>query len=151
MTAKTTPRNLATIKTGRWTGLVSTVIIVLFSSSLATAPDAEKIEMNKLVKNSVDNPISRKSLLSSLIVYIAMDGLMKSSSKAAATIIPYMGCLRVSMKVFLAIVNNLFMCHYQQAKLPLTRVAPQFEFHKPQIFHNSLYTKIPLVAIVRNS
>jgi hypothetical protein len=43
--------------------------------------------MNKLAKNSVDNPNSRKSLLSSLIVYIVIEGLMKKSSRAAIMII----------------------------------------------------------------
>jgi hypothetical protein len=60
--------------------------MVLFSISSATAPEAENIAMNKLAKNSVDKPISRKSLLSSLIVYIVKDGLMKSRSKAATII-----------------------------------------------------------------
>jgi len=81
----------------------------LFSISCATAPDAEKIAMNKLVRNNVDKPISRKSLLSSSIVYIAIDGLMNSNSRAAMIIMEKMGCLRVSMKVFFAIVNNLFI------------------------------------------
>jgi len=57
--------------------------MVLFSSSSATAPDAENIAMNKLLKNSVDNPNSRKSLLSSSIVYIVKDGLIKNKNKAA--------------------------------------------------------------------
>ena len=42
--------------------------------------------MNKLVKKSVDNPISRKSLLSSLIVYIVREGLRKNNNKAATMI-----------------------------------------------------------------
>ena len=63
-------------------------MMVLFSISLATAPEAENIAMNKLVRNNVDKPISRKSLLSSLIVYIAMDGLIKSNSRAAPMIMP---------------------------------------------------------------
>jgi hypothetical protein len=71
---------------GRCTGLLRTVVIVLFSISLATAPEAENIAMNKLVKNNVDKPISRKSLLSSLIVYIVRDGLMKNKNKAATMI-----------------------------------------------------------------
>jgi hypothetical protein len=71
---------------GRCTGLLSTVVIVLFSISSATAPEAENIAMNKLAKNSVDNPISRKSLLSSLIVYIVSDGLMKNRNRAAIII-----------------------------------------------------------------
>jgi hypothetical protein len=78
---------LAIINIGRWTGLLRTVVIVLFSSSWATAPEAENIAMNKLVKNSVDNPISRKSLLSSLIVYIVKEGLIKNKNKAATMII----------------------------------------------------------------
>ncbi len=113
MTATATPRNLAMMNIGRCTGLLKTVMMVLFSNSLATAPEAEKIAMNKLVRNSVDRPNSRKSLLSSLIVYMARDGLMKSNSRAAAIIIEYIGCLSVSMKVFLAIVNNLFISHYR--------------------------------------
>ena len=68
-------------------GLLSTVEIVLDSSSSATAPDAENIAMNKLVKNNVDRPISRNSLLSSSIVYIAIDGLMINNNKAAVMII----------------------------------------------------------------
>jgi NAD+--asparagine ADP-ribosyltransferase len=60
--------------------------MVLFSISLATAPEAENIAMNKLVKNSVDNPISRKNLLSSLIVYIVRDGLIKNKNRAAIII-----------------------------------------------------------------
>ena len=108
---------------GRWTGLVRTVIIVLFSNSLATAPEAENIEMNKLVKNNVDNPISRKSLLSSLIVYIVKDGLMNSKNRAATMIMAYTGCLSVSMKVFFAIVNNFF---------------------------NYFYTRITFIVILRN-
>jgi hypothetical protein len=71
---------------GRWTGLLRTVVIVLLSNSCATAPEAEKIAMNKLVKNNVDNPISRKSLLSSLIVYIVRDGLIKNNNNAAIMI-----------------------------------------------------------------
>ena len=58
-------------------------MIVLFRNSSATAPEAENIAMNKLVRNNVDNPISRKSLLSSSMVYIAMDGLMKNKKSAA--------------------------------------------------------------------
>ena len=69
---------------GRWTGLVSTVRIVLFSISTDTAPEAEKIATNKLVRKSVESPISRSSLLSSSMVYIDNDGLTRSSSKAAA-------------------------------------------------------------------
>jgi hypothetical protein len=61
--------------------------MVLFSISSATAPEAENIAMNKLVKKSVDNPNSRKSLLSSVIVYIVRDGLMKNKSRAAIIII----------------------------------------------------------------
>ena len=64
-------------------GFVRTVVIVLFRISSATAPDDEKIAMNKLVKNNVDKPISRKSLLSSSMVYIAKDGLMTNRNKAA--------------------------------------------------------------------
>ena len=67
---------------GRWTGLVSTVMIVLFSISSATAPEAEKIATNKLVRKSVDSPISRSSLLSSSIVYIASDGLNRNKRSA---------------------------------------------------------------------
>jgi len=52
----------------------------------ATAPEAENIAMNKLVRNSVDKPISRKSLLSSLIVYIVRAGLIKNRNKAAIII-----------------------------------------------------------------
>jgi hypothetical protein len=43
--------------------------------------------MNKLAMKSVDKPNSRNSLLSSLIVYIASDGLTKNSSRAAVIII----------------------------------------------------------------
>ena len=71
---------------GRCTGLLNTVVIVLFSISSATAPEAENIAMNKLAKNNVDKPISRKSLLSSLIVYIVSDGLMKNKNRAAIII-----------------------------------------------------------------
>jgi len=78
--------NFAIMNIGRCMGLLMTVIIVLFSISSATAPEAEKIAMNKLVRNNVDKPISRKSLLSSLIVYIVRDGLMKNKSKAATII-----------------------------------------------------------------
>jgi len=107
--------------------------------------------MNKLVRNNVDSPISRKSLLSSLIVYMAMDGLIKSNNRAAAMIMPYIGCLRVSMKVFFDIVNNLFIRHYHRARPAFLCRELYLRFRKSQIFHNSLYTKIPLVAIVRNS
>jgi uncharacterized small protein (DUF1192 family) len=72
---------------GRCTGLLRTVKIVLFSISSATAPEAEKIAMNKLAMKSVDNPNSRNSLLSSLIEYIEIDGLTKNSSRAAMIII----------------------------------------------------------------
>jgi hypothetical protein len=71
------------INIGRWTGLLRTVRIVLSSISLATAPEAEKIPMNKLAKNNVDKPISRKSLLSSLIEYIVTEGLRKNRNSAA--------------------------------------------------------------------
>jgi hypothetical protein len=37
------------------------------------------------------------------------EGLIKNNNRAAMMIIEYMGCLRVSMKVFFAIVNNLFI------------------------------------------
>jgi len=82
--------------------------------------------MNKLVKNSVDNPISRKSLLSSLIVYIVKEGLIKNKNKAARMIMAKTGCLRISMKVFLAIVNNLFIFHYQPAPAVLFALASRF-------------------------
>ena len=62
--------------------------MVLFSISSATAPEEEKIAMNKLVKKSVDKPISRRSLLSSLMVYIVSDGLMKNRNRAATIITP---------------------------------------------------------------
>jgi hypothetical protein len=67
---------------GRCTGLLRTVVMVLFSISSATAPEAENIAMNKLTKNNVDKPISRKSLLSSLIVYIVMGGLTINKNRA---------------------------------------------------------------------
>ena len=51
-------------------------MMVLFSISSATAPEAEKIVMNKLERKSVERPISRKNLLSSISEYIVMDGLM---------------------------------------------------------------------------
>ena len=82
MTAPTTPRNFEIINMGRWTGFVRTVMTVLFRSSSATAPEAEKIAMNKLVRNNVDKPISRRSLLSSSIVYMAIDGLTKNKHNA---------------------------------------------------------------------
>jgi len=72
---------------GRWTGLLSTVVMVLFSISSATAPEAAKIAMNKLERNNVDKPNSRKSLLSSVIVYMVIDGLMNIKSKDAIIII----------------------------------------------------------------
>jgi len=84
-------------------------------------------------------------------VYMAMDGLIKSNNRAAAMMMPYIGCLRVSMKVFFDIVNNLFIRHYRRARAALFVGEPHFHFGKSQIFHNSLYTKIPLVDIVRNS
>lgn len=71
---------------GRLTGFESTVVMVLFSISSATAPEAANIAMNKLVRNSVDNPNSRKSLLSSLRVYIVSDGHIKSKKRAATMI-----------------------------------------------------------------
>jgi hypothetical protein len=43
--------------------------------------------MNKLVKKSVESPISRSSLLSSLIVYMVRDGLIKKRNRAATIII----------------------------------------------------------------
>ena len=76
---------------GRWTGLVSTVMIVLFSISTDTAPEAEKIATNKLVKKSVESPISRSSLLSSSIVYMASEGLTTNSSSAVAIMTAYTG------------------------------------------------------------
>ena len=63
--------------------MLRTVRMVLLSISSATAPEAAKIAMNKLAKNSVDNPNSRKSLLSSLIVYIERDGLTTNKNTAA--------------------------------------------------------------------
>jgi len=60
--------------------------MVLFSISSATAPEAANIAMNKLVRKSVDNPNSRKSLLSSLSVYIVSDGHIKSKKRAATMI-----------------------------------------------------------------
>jgi hypothetical protein len=71
---------------GRCTGLLRTVVMVLFSISSATAPEAENIAMNKLAKNNVDKPISRKSLLSSLIVYIVMGGLTININRAVKII-----------------------------------------------------------------
>ena len=50
-------------------------------------PDAEKIATNKLVKNSVDKPISRRNLLSSLMEYIVREGVMRNSSNAAVMIV----------------------------------------------------------------
>ena len=151
MTAAATPRNLAMMNIGRCTGLLRTVMMVLSSNSLATAPEAEKIAMNKLVRNSVDRPISRKSLLSSLIVYMARDGLMKSNSRAAAMIMEYIGCLSVSMKVFLAIVSNLFISHYHWlCRRFYARSRVCVPKKDPIFFHNSPYTKVPLIAIVRN-
>jgi hypothetical protein len=97
------------MNTGLWIGLLKTVDIVSVSISSATAPDAEKIAMNKLVRNNVDRPISRKSLLSSSIVYIAMEGLKIKRSRAEKIIIEYTGCLIVSINVFLDIVYNLFI------------------------------------------
>ena len=82
MTAPATPRNFAIMNMGRWTGFVRTVMTVLLRSSSATAPEAEKIAMNKLVRNNVDKPISRRSLLSSSIVYMAMEGLTKNKPNA---------------------------------------------------------------------
>jgi len=78
--------NFAIMNIGRWTGLLRTVVMVLFSISLATAPDAEKIAMNKLARKSVDKPTSRRNLLSSLIVYIVRDGLINNKSRAAIII-----------------------------------------------------------------
>ena len=55
------------------------------------------------------------------------------------------------MKVFFAIVTNLFMCHYHRLKPALSVAESHIEIEIHKIFHNSPYTKIPLVAIVRNS
>jgi hypothetical protein len=60
---------------GRCTGLVTTVMMVLLSISSATAPEAANIEMNKLVRKSVDKPISRKNLVSSSSEYIVSEGI----------------------------------------------------------------------------
>ena len=76
-TAKATPMNLAIMNIGRWTGLLKTVWMVLFSISSAIVPEAAKTAMNKLAKNSVDRPNSLRSTLSSSSVYIVMEGLRK--------------------------------------------------------------------------
>jgi hypothetical protein len=98
-------------------------MIVLFCSSSATAPEAEKIAMNKLVRNNVDSPNSRRSLLSSLIVYIVKDGVTKNNISAATIIMAKMGCLSVSMNVFLAIVNSLFI-RYDRSIAPDASAEP---------------------------
>jgi len=92
---------------GRCTGLVSTVMTVLFSISTDTAPEAEKIAMNKLVRKSVDRPISRRSLLSSSIVYIDNDGLTRKSNRAIKMMTAYTGCRNVSTRVFFAMLVKL--------------------------------------------
>ena len=88
-------------------GLARMVMIVLLSISSVTAPEAENIAMNNPERKSVDNTISLRNLLSSLIEYIVRDGLISMSRRAARIIIAYTGCLIVSVRVFPAIVSNL--------------------------------------------
>ncbi len=78
--------NFPRIKTYRGIGLERVVRIVFVSISSVIAAAAEKVAMNKPAIKSVDNPNSLKSLLSSSIVYIVNDGLIKNRSTAATTI-----------------------------------------------------------------
>jgi hypothetical protein len=103
MTAPRTPKNLPKMNKNRGIGLDKVVIIVFVSNSSVIAVDAEKIDMNNPAINSVDSPISRKSLLSSSSEYIVSDGLKMNKNTAAAMITAYTGCRMISTKVFFAI------------------------------------------------
>jgi hypothetical protein len=103
ITAQITPKNLPKMNKNRGIGLDKVVIIVFVSNSSVIAVDAEKIDMNNPAINSVDSPISRKSLLSSSSEYIVSDGLKMNKNTAAAMITAYTGCRIISTKVFFAI------------------------------------------------
>jgi len=67
------------------------------------AAEAEKTDMNNPAINSVDSPISRKSLLSSSKEYIVSDGLIINKNTAVAMITAYTGWRMISTNVFFAI------------------------------------------------
>jgi len=73
-------------------------------------------------------------------VYIVKEGLIKNKNKAARMIMAYTGCLRVSMKVFFAIVNNLFIFHYQLAPAALSAKAPRFWFLNKNLIFFAIVT-----------
>jgi hypothetical protein len=75
-----TPKNLPRIKVGLPIGFESTVVIVLLSISSVNADVAENIAMNKPDRTSVERPISRSILMSSSIVYMAIEGLKKNKN-----------------------------------------------------------------------
>jgi hypothetical protein len=77
-----TPKNFPKIKVGLEIGFESTVVMVFDSISSVTAAVAEKMAMNKPERNSVDRPNSRRSFISSSMVYIDIDGAMMNEKSA---------------------------------------------------------------------
>ena len=102
-----TPRNLPNTISGRGTGLLTTVITVLFSISRDKTPVAVNAASNRPARNSVLKPRSTSSLLSSSSVKPARLTLSTSASSAPQMITVWIGCRIDSRNALRASVRRI--------------------------------------------